>query len=314
MNLVINNRIINTNPKYILERLRAETGKNLFKKIRVAGDNVVTNCPKHKDGQERKPSFSVFAKTDDAEVEFGKCHCFTCGYTASLPQMVADCFEADLSFGNKWLVQHYGDTFIEQKEYLPAIDLTKKEEKCLPESILEQYEFYHPYMWKRKLTKEVIDTFHVGYDKVTDMITFPVWDEHNKLKLLTKRSVSGKHFVIDKDVNKPVYLLNYIKKYNIDTVMVTESQINCLYLWSMGYPAIALFGTGTSTQYEILKRSGIRHYILCFDGDEAGDKGAARFIHSMPKDILISVKKLPRGKDCNDLTKEEFDELTVEEM
>ena len=311
MNLIVENRTINTNPKYILEKLRAETHRNLFAKIKVVGDNVFTNCPIHKGGQEKKPSFSVFAKTDDPKVEFGKCHCLACGYTASLPKMVADCFHADISFGNKWLVQNYGGSLVEQTSYLQEIKLEKPAVKYLPESILEQYEYYHPYMWKRKLTREIVDKFHIGYDQVSDMITFPVWDEHGRLRFLTKRSVEGKRFLIDKAVDKPVYLLNFIKESNIHDVMVTESKINCLYLWSLGYPAVALFGTGTPYQYEILKRSGIRHYTLCFDGDEAGDKGTARFIKAMPKDILISIKKLPRGKDCNDLTKEEFDALEV---
>ena len=55
----------------------------------------------------------------------------------------------------------------------------------------------------------------------------------------------------------------------------------------------------------------IRNYILCFDGDEAGDKGRDRFINAMNDDIFISYKVIPRGKDVNDLDKKTFDSLEV---
>mgnify|MGYP003317035844 CR=1 FL=1 len=129
--------------------------------------------------------------------------------------------------------------------------------------------------------------------------------------MITSRSTVDKRFYIEKDKDKPVYLLNFIKEDNISTVYVCESQINALTLWSYGYPAIALFGTGSSYQYEILNRSPIRNYILCFDGDEAGDKGRARFMKNIRNDVLVSYKKIPFGKDVNDLSKEEFDKLEI---
>ena len=48
--------------------------------------------------------------------------------------------------------------------------------------------------------------------------------------MLTRRSVIDKTFIIDKDKEKPVYLLNYIKNNNIKEATVVESQINCLTL------------------------------------------------------------------------------------
>ena len=82
-------------------------------------------------------------------------------------------------------------------------------------------------------------------------------------------------------------------------------------MYTFGYPAIALFGTGSEYQYNILRKSGIRNYILCFDGDAAGKKGELRFKQNLGNDIIISVKHLPIGKDVNDLTKEELDNLEI---
>ena len=46
-----------------------------------------------------------------------------------------------------------------------------------------------------------------------------------------------------------------------------------------------------------------------FDGDSAGDSGAKRFIKNIRKDVFVDVVKLPRGKDVNDLSKEQFLDL-----
>ena len=166
-------------------------------------------------------------------------------------------------------------------------------------------------MWQRKLSKSIVDLFEVGYDKDTDSIVFPVRDENGKLLFITKRSVKTKNFFIPEAVKKPVYLLYYCKENNIERVAVCESQINTLYCWSLGIPAIGLFGTGDDYQYEILNRSGIRIYDTFFDGDEAGDKGFYRFKKSISPDCIINRHILPRGKDVNDLSLDELKRLPI---
>ena len=122
--------------------------------------------------------------------------------------------------------------------------------------------------------------------------------------------MNDKTFLIDYNKEKPVYLLNYIIKKGITEATVCESQINALTCYGFGYPAIALFGTGTDYQYNILKKSGIRFYHLAFDGDNAGRKATKKFIDNI-KNAFIDVIILPEHKDVNDLTQEEFDKLEV---
>ena len=80
---------------------------------------------------------------------------------------------------------------------------------------------------------------------------------------------------------------------------------------SWGYPAVALLGTGSAKQFEILNKTGIREYNLAFDGDSAGDKGIEKFKKAIRKDVFVNVIRIPRGKDVNDLTKKEFEELEI---
>lgn len=315
MQLIVRGKDIDAPIPVILNTLRSEIKNGKLRDITDEyKDNVAITCPIHKMGVERNPSCNVYCRRDDDDIEYGKVHCFTCGFTASLPQLVSVCFdEEDESFGEEWLVERFGTSYSENVRYLPEIILPSKQKKkqYINESELSKFNYYNDYMWKRKLTKEVVDRFRVGYDPARKSITFPVWDEYGKLVMVTSRSTVDKRFYIEEDKDKPVYLLNFIKDYGIDTVYVCESQINALTLWSYGYPAIALFGTGSKYQYEILNRCPVRNYILCFDGDEAGDKGRDRFIRNMRKDVLISYKKVPAGKDVNDLSKEDFDALEI---
>lgn len=315
MQLEVKGKLIDTPIKTILETIKRECPHPILHDIvdKERDKNVTITCPFHKNGAENKPSCHVFKEEDDPKITYGTVHCFTCGYSASLPQFVADCFGEEYSFGEQWLIERFGNILLQKNVLLPEIKLdnSPKQVRGLSEEALAQYDYYHPYMYQRGLTKEVIDTFRVGYDSKRDAITFPVWDDRGVPLFVTARSVRDKKFYIPFEAEKPVYLLNFVKKWGIDSVYVCESQINTLVLWSWGYPALGLFGTGSPHQYDILRKSGIRSYTLCLDGDTAGDKGIARFKANMPEDVLIIIKKIPRGRDVADLTKEQFDSLEV---
>ena len=313
MDLVIRNNIIKGDIESILNKLKIDSGKPyLFKDMNDSGNDEMITCPYHSNGRESRPSCGIIKTRNNPKLPFGTAHCFTCGKSVQLPKLVADVLEKSLEEGEEWLISNFGEEAFEST-LLPEIELNHKVKVAsLNEDILKEFDYHHPYMWKRGLTKEVVDKFRIGYDSLRNAITFPVWDDRNRLKLITARSVTSKRFWIPRGADKPVYLLNYILKEGIDKVYVAESQINTLTLWGWNKPAIGLMGTGSKEQYEILRKSGIRHYILCLDGDEAGDRGIKRFIYSMPKDIIIDVKSIPRdGRDVNDLSMEEFENLPL---
>ena len=312
MQLILENKIINEPIISILNKLKQDADWDVFDTIEDKNEYVRITCPFHSDGHEKHPSCSVYASEDSADIIYGTYNCLACHSKGQLWQLVAHVLGITDEQAKKWLLQNFGDTIIEFRDFIKPLDLNipkvTQTIKTLDESILDNYNMYHPYMSERKLTFEVIRKFKIGYDKDTQCLTFPVWDEKNNLVMITKRSVNSKQFYIPTGIDKPVYLLNFITG---DTVYITESQIDALTLQGYGYPGVALFGTGSKKQYEILKKSGLRKFILCFDGDEAGRKGALRFIQNMPKDVFIAFKQLPNGKDVNDLTKEEFDNLQI---
>ena len=310
MDLILDNKVISNDIYKILKKVKLSIHSNKLKDMKSNGDNLIVSCPFHKNGLENHASCNVFANKSGS-IPVGTYHCFSCGAKGSLPEFINACFDESGDFGKNWLIDNFAEAFIESINIDNSISKNIDKKNYLNSDILDNYKYFHPYMFKRKLTEDIIRKFSIGYDEKTDCIVFPVWDDKDNLLFLTRRSVNIKFFKIDSDVEKPVYLLNFIKKENIKEVIICESQINALTAWTWGYPAVALFGTGTKYQYDILKKSGIKHYILCLDGDDAGYNGTRKLIKNLPKDSIIDVKKMIKGKDINDLTKEEFDNLPL---
>lgn len=310
MDLIIKNKLISANIIDILKQVRTEINNKKLKDIIDKGKNILITCPFHKGGQEKKPACNVYADIN-GPLPYGSYYCFTCSAKGSLSELVGACFDSDHKFGEDWLCERFGDVLNNKNNYIAPINIHNKPKEYLDISILDKYKYFHPYMFKRRLTEDIIKKFTIGYDSNTDCLVFPVWDEHGRLVMLTRRSVKSKFFNIQKDIDKPVYLLNFILKENIKTVYIVESQINALTCWVYGYPAVALFGTGSQHQYDILNKSGISHFVLCFDGDDAGTKGIKKFLKNINHDKIIDIKTMPPGKDVNDLEKHEFESLPI---
>ena len=80
-------------------------------------------------------------------------------------------------------------------------------------------------MFQRGLTKEIIERYDIGYDRINDMITFPVRDIKGNCLFIAKRSVKGKFFVLPSNRNKPLYGV-YELDYNKPDLYICESFFN----------------------------------------------------------------------------------------
>lgn len=312
--LILDSYLIDEPIINILTKLRGELTNGKLAFIEQKNDYVRVTCPDHKSGLERHASCSVYC--GDGDLQYGYYNCLTCGSKGNLRLFVAKCFDKPYEFGKQWLIENFGHIYVTSKISLEEIDLTKekKEKDYLDESILDGFSDYHPYMTKRGLSDEIIKKFELKYDPEYRAIVFPVRHIDGKLAFLTRRSTEGKKFYIDKGADKSViYLLYNILKDNIKEVIVCEGQFNRLTSWQYGYPRIALLGAGTTEeQVEVLNKTGIKHYILAYDNDPAGKKGANRFKKFIRKDVFVDEITMPEGKDINDLTKEEFERLLNE--
>lgn len=305
--LYIDNYVIETPLIDILKDVRLKSNGKLSS-ILQRGDELTITCPFHANGKEKRPSCGVYIG-DNSSTQYGVYNCFTCGSKGPFYRLVAGCLSCSDDVAKAWLKDNYGTITDEVAiELEPIILKNSHVKKSLQDNGV--YESYHPYMTKRKLSRDICKLFDVKYDSITESIVFPVNDEHGNFVMNTRRSVKNKTFIIDKNVEKPVYLLDKIIKDNISEVVVCESQINALYMWSLGYPSIATFGCNiTEKQFKILNRSGIKHYILGFDGDDAGKHGIEKFLKYINQSSFVDVLDIPNGKDLNDLSKEDVDKL-----
>ena len=331
----VNNHVILDDTQDILIELRKQlelNGVKRFAKFIDSGKNIQTNCPFHKEGQERKPSFGINKNT-------GECHCFGCGWSGTLSEMISNCFGKDDfgDYGNKWLIRNFLSVAVESR---PDIDvdfcrrkkITSETKKYISEQELDSYRYTHPYMYKRKLTDEIIDLFDIGYDKNTECITFPNRDINGNCLFIARRSVKTKFFNYPQDVEKPVYglyELRKISKVKIGTkryptglqvptyestypseIIICESMIDALTCWVYGRYAIALNGTGNENQFKTLRNMPNRKFILATDMDEAGLKARERIRQSLGNKLVTEyVWDINVAKDINDMNKEYFDSL-----
>ena len=321
--MVINDIPFNCELLEIVNELQSQLNANgikLLHKVIDTPDNVMVCCPYHKEGQERKPSAGI-RKSD------GTFHCFTCGEVYTLPEMISFCFGHydDLvgSFGWKWLTKNFLMLEVEDRALIP-LNLSRNRRKdktninTLPtakivtESELERYRYYHPYMYKRKLTDEVIEMFDIGYDKQTDCITFPVRDISGNCLFVARRSVKGKYFSYPKDVEKPLYgIFELYQSCEIEKedIIVCESMLDALTCYVYGKYALALNGTGTAVQFEQLRKLPCRKLIIATDNDSAGLKAGERIKEKIKNKILTRFVFPENRKDINELSKEEFENL-----
>ena len=316
----VNNHVILDDTQDILIELRKQlelNGVKRFAKFIDSGKNIQTNCPFHKEGQERKPSFGINKNT-------GECHCFGCGWSGTLSEMISNCFGKDDFgvYGNKWLIRNFLSVAVESRpdidvDFCRSKKITSQTKKYISEQELDSYRYTHPYMYKRKLTDEIIDLFDIGYDKNTECITFPNRDINGNCLFVARRSVKTKFFNYPQDVEKPVYGLyecnicaKTIKNWFPDEIIICESMIDALTCWVYGKYAVALNGTGNENQFKTLRNMPNRKFILATDMDEAGLKARERIRQSLGNKLVTEyVWDINVAKDINDMNKEYFDSL-----
>jgi len=319
--MIINNVMFNASAEDIINELRAQLVINhipLLGSIRDTPDNIMISCPYHKNGQERKPSMGI-KKSD------GTCHCFTCGEVHSLQELISFCFghTDDMigSFGWEWLLKNFLTISIENRKEI-TVNVTRTNNTLrtpvtlVSEEELDSYRFYHSYMYKRKLTDDIIELFDIGFDRNTNCITFPVRDIKGNCLFVARRSVNTKFFNYPSGAEKPVYGLYELgrirqQEYNYpNEVIICESMIDALTCWVYGKYAVALNGLGNELQFKQLNEMPCRKFILATDMDQAGLKARSRIRRHIKNKIVTEyVWDVHIAKDINDMSQEYFNNL-----
>lgn len=314
--------IIQSDTQSVLDMLKfdlAQHGVDRFHIFRNNGDNIQTNCPFHKNGQERKPSFGVNGEID-------KCHCFACGWAGTIEEMISELYgyQDDGKYGKRWLIKRFNTIEIETRPNIMegfngrnikrdilggrcssniCGRISNNSATFISDEELDKYRYIHPYMYQRGLTDEIIERFDIGYDREREEITFPVRDIEGRCVFVAGRNVHNKFFRLPSGIDKPLYQGYKFCGGKYPVAYITESFLNCLTCWKYDKPAMAMIGTGNKKQYEILNKLPVREYILAFDPDEAGRKATERFRKNVHGKIIKELV-YSDNRDINDLQEE----------
>lgn len=301
--IIIDKLVVNTTYYDLLKSFRSylnSKGIDYFRIIKMGQDNIQVSCPFHKDGKEKNASSGISLKD-------GTFHCFTCGKVKSFIQVLSYClgYNDNGEAGKQWIIENSESHNVETRYLDSSLNRKVKENDFVSEEELDSYRYYHPYMFERKLTKEIINKFDVGFDKKDNSITFPVRDRSGNCLFIARRKVDYKYFNYPSKVEKPLYGV-YELPTNIKSLIICESIFNCLTCYVYGKPSIALNGTGSKYQIEEIGKLPVRILYLGLDNDEAGDKGCIKIYKALKNKFIFYRFICPEGKDINDLTEEEF--------
>jgi DNA primase len=324
--------IIQSDTQSILDMLKfdlVQHGVDRFHIFRNNGENVQTNCPFHKNGQERKPSFGVNGEID-------KCHCFSCGWAGTIEEMISELYgyQDEGKFGKRWLIKRFNTLEIETRPNIMEgfngrntgnnrntfndssnrVSGIQSDRHFITEEELDKYRYIHPYMYERKMDDRVIEIFDVGYDKETECITFPIRDKNGNCLFIARRSVNTKFFSYPQGVEKPLYGLYEL--YQLDEfpkeIYICESMIDAITIWThCDKYAVALNGLGNDLQFSQLNNMPNRTFILATDNDSAGIKARIRLKKYITNKIIKEIILPSNRKDINECTYNEFENIKI---
>lgn len=315
----------------------------LFQKIKPSGRNIMMPCPFHSGGQERNPSFGIRKDT-------GIAHCFTadCDWRGDLPKLIQDIYNLpSITEGYKWLIKRYNVPEPGNRAELPIdewISRDKQGIEYLPEAILRNFDYRHPYLYQRGMTDDILDFFDIGFNPNNNAVVFPIRDRMGRLRLIQERpllkSIRYKNDetpkidlvfgldVIQRALRGEEGLENVRKKIEQIGVFMTEGIFDSLSCWQMGYPSGGIMGAIPSKeQIKEIQKAGVRKIVKFFDNDKAGwaagkkleelgGRNLRLYEAIYPKKVITDRLGMSRPpKDPNDLLlylPDDFANLTIQ--
>ena len=124
------------------------------------------------------------------------------------------------------------------------------------------------------------------YDFFRDRLMFPIFNIHGQVVAFSGRSMDGSEpkYINTADTElfhkrQTIFGLNFARDaiYKANRSIVVEGQIDAIQMQINGFPeTIAPLGTALTEEHlQVLCKSN-RNIVFCFDGDNAGQKAAAR--------------------------------------
>lgn len=209
----------------------------------------------------------------------------------------------------KYLLYKYSPSLVDTDGLKLEFELNRPEEyKIFKKEDLRKYLYRSSYLAGRGITEEIQRMFGVGYDTENKSVMLPWFDIEGYIINAKFRSTKSKYFYYFPDgqrIKQHLYGLYQVLQSGVPEVLfITESEIDTLYLWSMGIKSVALGGASISDkQVKLLHRLGAS-IVIATDNDGAGFRCAHSIRDNLAKHLKVSRLRLPEScKDVNDLYK-----------
>lgn len=166
----------------------------------------------------------------------------------------------------------------------------------------------HPYWRERGLSKRIVSEWNLGYDQRLDAVTIPIMSVHDEVLGVIRRFVknpkTGPRYLYPKGFKISWHLFgaNSAAKAPSGKLVITEGSIDCLSMWSIGIPSVALLGAQLHPhQLTVLSGLGYEDIVLFLDRDEAGVHATMKAAAQLTAEgYTVWIAKYPRhtiGKD-----------------
>lgn len=306
-------------------------------------DQLMCHCPdwlgNHANG-DANPSFGF----NEEKLLY---NCFVCG-GGNLIQLTMNLLDTTDAGAEQFLLGYAGLEPQDTEDFVDKISkiLHPYEETEVqpdyPAEALFQYRKIHPYLYERGLTREVIVEHEVGWDETHDGIVIPHWFmgvlkgwQMRHLQMDGDKyvcSVDSCNFKNEKKIPVPKYkntshfpkvntlyaydqTMRYVKREQLDWVIVVESPMTALYLKSIGFGNVmATFGSFNPEQGSLLWP--FRKVYFWPDNDKAGVENTKKAISTLSRYVeLWIVGYVPGAKaDAADLEPDMIQQYLDEAM
>lgn len=268
------------------------------------GTDYIIFCPYHNNN--RTPAGEV-------SKESGLFFCFGCQTTRSLIELIMHMTGRTYFETVRFIKSKETETDIEavvNKALHQLPDFVQYDElliKRLNKQALESPRAM-TYFEGRRLTKESVVKFDLGYSEKQDSVVIPMQSPDGMSIGFVARTIEGKEFKNTPGLPKSKILFNLHRVKASKIVYVVESSFDAIRLDQIGFPAVATLGANvSSSQIELLKRyfTGV---VLVADNDEAGAIMSERLTEKMGNLVTV-ISPDKKYKDIGDMTDDEIRKL-----
>lgn len=317
-------------------------------KVRPDGTWVNGTCPlarwEHAGGRDENPSFGVKVESNGRS----HYQCFACGASGDLVQLLFRIMKHGLDVSAlQPLVREANFASVEdfkkavrQVEYwrgdlsgtarqsdsaAPEVPARPQSVfdvpmNVLPDEVLKNFSSFPIEVWeyltgKRRLSAQTIVRWELAWHATKRRIAIPVRDCAGRLVTVSGRAFDDgvwPPYLHGLDFKKALVLYGehlLPKAGGLEIGYLVEGFFDAMYLTQKGYPTVAVMGANLSPAQKEKVCYFMKQVVVLPDGDAGGKILADSVLKALSSRIPVRVVDMPAGKDPDELTDEEVQDL-----